>query len=1424
MMKLLTLATAVLLMVLAGCDGTRPTAEPRRPLETPVAPAPTVRPTPTTVLTPVAVPTRTVRPAPGVEIVPGLPPDSFVAVVPRTLRTGYTERVSVSLFNGDRPVSGNVRLTLFDKGASVGAVAASVDGAANLDLPVPRLVPGRYEIEVEVEGVSETRRASVRVEDGVLLFVETDKPIYKPGQTVHIRLMALDALLKPWPSDAVIEVQDAKGIKVFKKEVATDEYGMVTVDLPLSTEPNLGVWKLTALAGDRKTQLDVRVEEYVLPKYEVTVDTEKDWVLTNERIEGVVSGEYSFGKPVVGEFEIVAWRYVGQWEEYVRSSGRLEGDSAFSLPPVEYVAGVPAAGGQGNVRLDVTIRERGTGYEEKTSKLFTVAAAPLTLKVIPESRVFKPGLGITYLVVAQTPDGSPVDTEVGVTISYVDNEFEISREEGLRVTTSQGKAMVRTVPPPGAVALTLSAEADGAYASLVLQSGHSPSGNFIHLEQVTEGGPAHDIAVGDTLRFRVSSTREARNFYYEVLSRGAVIFTDVSSGPDIELVATQLMAPSSRILVYQILPNNEIAADYLPFGVEAAYPHDVQMGFSQEEARPGDPVDINIQAQGESRVGLVAVDRSVFILAENRLNLQQVFDELEKLYVEPQVELHDVRYVDTITTRGARETFRDAGAIVLTNKDVPSGEKLERPRLERVVQWALAEAAPMATSAPAATMMPDSPAVEKAPESLAEVQRVRQFFPETWIWQDVYTGADGASVVPVEAPDSITTWMLRAVGMSKEYGLGMGESRLRVFQPFFLTVDLPFSAIRGEELPVRVALFNYLDTRQEIFVEIEEADWFDLLDQPLKSVTIEANDVGGAEFMIRPKGLGGNSVKVTARSTEAADAVIKDLLVEPEGIEVEIVDNYVISDGHRHEFHSSPPFDAIDGSGRAYVALTGSFLTQTIEGLDQLLKMPFGCGEQNMILFAPNVYVARYLKETGQLKPEIMAKAEHLMTVGYQRELTYRRHDGSFSAFGDEDDEGSLWLTAFVMKTFAEAKELMYIDQSVLDDAAAWIESHQLSDGSFENVGFLHHQELLGGLQGRDALTAYVAIALLEAGNTGSAAGAVRYLEGRLSEIDDPYTMAITAYTLERAGSALKDEAYEALTAMARVDDNGALYWGGGGLPVEPNPTTGQVPRHGNQSAAIETTGYALLALLHHEDLVSASRTAKWLVGRRNALGGFGSTQDTVVSLHGLTTFSTKVRADVDMTVVLESATWRKEVRITPENADVLQTVQAPLGEVIVVTAEGKGDAVLQSVLRYNVTERRTEIQDVFDITIDYGTDHVEVDDLITVSASVTFTPPIPVEAGMVVLDVAVPTGFEPVRETVGELVEENANLKRFEIAGRKVILYIEDMMPGETVSFEFEARAKYPVRAKEVVSQVYSYYRPEHRGETLGGAMIVTQ
>ena len=693
---------------------------------------------------------------------------------------------------------------------------------------------------------------------------------------------------------------------------------------------------------------------------------------------------------------------------------------------------------------------------------------------------------------------------------------------------------------------------------------------------------------------------------------------------------------------------------------------------------------------------------------------------------------------------------------------------------------------------------------------------MRQFFPETWLWADVVTDDSGRAIITAEAPDSITTWMFRAVSLSKEHGLGVAESEMRVFQPFFVEMELPFSAVRGEEFPVKVSLYNYLDSIQEFFVELEDSDDYELLDESLKSVTVEGSDLGVVEFRIRLTRLGSVPIEITARSRDSADAVVRDLLVEPEGVSHEIVENAIMSAGDAAEFVTSPPVGSVPGSARAQVAISGSYLSQTLEGLENLLQMPFGCGEQNMILFAPNVFVARYLEETGQLKPEVMAKAEHLMTTGYQRELTYRRADGSFSAFGDSDDSGSLWLTAFVLKTFAQADGLIYMDDTVLRDAAYWIAQRQRSDGSFEPVGFLHHQELLGGLQGNTALTAYVAIALLEASESDRADSAIAYLEGQLDAIEDPYTMAIVTYALELGGSGMAGAAYDRLMSMARQDENG-IYWG--------DDTSGTLPANGqmSNSAGVETTGYATLALLERGDGIGAASAARWLVSQRNAFGGFGSTQDTVVGLQALIEFAAQARFDVDMTITLTSGAWSRQIEVNAANSDVVQIIDVPIGEPLrVVASKGDGEAVVQVVNRFNMPEVETHQVEAFRIDVDYSADDIEVDDRIEVSVEARFTPPMPVEAGMVVIDVAIPTGFTPVTETVEALVEEHHKLKRYEIAGRKVILYIEDMRPNESISLEFEAVALHPVQAQPVTSQIYSYYSPHWRAETLGQAVSV--
>jgi len=1341
--------------------------------------------------------------------------ENYMVLVPRVLNAGEPEAVSVSLFKGDRLATGKVELVLVDGEHEVFKTSSTVEGKGRIEFQMPQLDEGEYTIKVSGPGFS--HEAKVMVEPGTMIFLQTDKPIYKPGQTIHIRAIALDSELKPVSAAIAIEVQDAKGTKVFRKEVNTDDYGMTSLDVPLSPEPNLGVWKVTGVMGERTTELDVRVEEYVLPKYEVKLQLAKDWFLVDEPIVGEVTSTYSFGKGVTGELVIEASRYVGEWEKYQTLTMPITGEAQFTLNPVGYVAGVPETRGMGNIMLDITVREKATGYEEKSTELLTIAASPLSIQLIPEGSVFKPGLPFNLLLITETPDNEPLNVKVSLQVVYLNDKLSEVETETQDVETEGGKALVALTPPAEAVALTIEASSEDAYTYKGLEAGYSPSGNFVHVEQLTEG----QLKVGDEVRFKVNSTSEARNFYYEVVSRGKVVFTSYTSSSEIAFQLIPQMAPSAKILVYQVLPTSEVAADYLPFQVEATYPHQVEVEFSEEEVRPGDSLEIIFDTEGKAKVGLGVVDRSVYILAENRLNLQQVFDELERLYMKPQAELHEVSLYQQIETMGAEETFADVGLLVLTNNDVPQGKEY------RNQIWFERDALKGEDGSPVPAIVPTPTPGQGVPEGLAEVQRVRQFFPETWLWTEVITGSDGTARLDVTAPDTITTWQLQAVALSKEKGLGMAEDELKVFQPFFFSIDLPYSVTRGEEFPVRVSIYNYLEGAQTVYVEIVPQPWFDLLDDTVKTVEVAGSEVAGAEFKIRPKGLGVQQLTITARSAEVADAVQQTLIVEPEGVRRETVQNYVLDSERVLDVSTTLPEETVEGSARAYLAFTASYLTQTISGLDQLLQMPFGCGEQNMMLFAPNVYITKYLKQSGQLKAEIMAKAEKLMITGYQRQLTYSRSDGSFSAFGESDEVGSLWLTAFVLKAFSQAKDIMYIDQSVLSDAISWILAHQKEDGSFEQVGFVHHQEMMGGLQGKTALTAYIAIALMEAGENTGSAKALAFLEQELANVNDAYTMAITAYALELASSPARDAAYAKLMAMAEEDEDG-LHWlapltGGEPEPLFAAPRKGVAPEavRGCESATIEATGYATLALTKRGDSLNAGKAAKWLVSRRNSLGGFGSTQDTVVALQALTEYAQDVGRDVDLRVTLDIAGEIRELTLNRENYDVLQTIEVPVNTAIRVSAQGKGEAVVQSVVRFNIPEPE-EAEQVIKISVNYSTDQVAVNDLVTVSVGATFNPPIPMTAEMIVLDISVPTGFAAVSETLDQVVANEPLVKRYEIAGRKVIFYIEGLKTGGSVDFNFQVKALYPVHSQPTASSGYSYYNQSLRGETMTEGVVV--
>ena len=132
-------------------------------------------------------------------LVPGCTPvqaaEGYLVLVPEALQSGSEASVAFSLYGNDGPVRDRVAVRLMQGDKEVSKGTATVDGNGAVTLPVPDVADGEYTIVVSGTGFEQ--RASVVVEKTRVLFIETDKPIYKPGQMVHIRVLSLDPELKP---------------------------------------------------------------------------------------------------------------------------------------------------------------------------------------------------------------------------------------------------------------------------------------------------------------------------------------------------------------------------------------------------------------------------------------------------------------------------------------------------------------------------------------------------------------------------------------------------------------------------------------------------------------------------------------------------------------------------------------------------------------------------------------------------------------------------------------------------------------------------------------------------------------------------------------------------------------------------------------------------------------------------------------------------------------------------------------------------------------------------------------------------------------------------------------------------------------------------------------------------------------------------
>lgn len=557
-------------------------------------------------------------------------------------------------------------------------------------------------------------------------------------------------------------------------------------------------------------------------------------------------------------------------------------------------------------------------------------------------------------------------------------------------------------------------------------------------------------------------------------------------------------------------------------------------------------------------------------------------------------------------------------------------------------------------------------------------------------------------------------------------GLGIVPSpaKVTIFRPFFIQLALPYSVIRGESIAITIVVFNYMDRSQNAEVVLENKnDDFDFAiasdddhykvgnndvirtDSKRKYVTVPPQDGATVTFLIIPRKLGPMDIKVTATTNNAMDSVLKKLLVKPEGqpqyfnkaVLVDLRENAATSSGIKKNISINIPKNSVHGSERISITVIGDLLGPGISNVDDLLQMPYGCGEQNMLNFVPNIVILEYLTRANRITKQIKDKAIKHMEAGYQRELTYRRTDGSFSAFGNSDKSGSTWLTAFVVKSFIQAKPHIDIDNTVVDSAIQWLMARQLADGSFDEPGEVHHKAMQGGsgAKGSPALSAFVLTAILQDKQlarrnfSSQLTRAENYLIDSLFTSQSAYDIAIITYALHLAGRS-QDSAHQKLTNFAKKSGD-YVYWS---QDMKKDNLTDKQSFHFflPKSADVEATSYALLTAVHRSDLASSVPIVRWLISQQNEKGGFSSTQDTVVGLQALGAFAGRVSSTtVSVTAKFNYGAEKGEIksrtlRIGSHNSMILQRVDLPSDvRFVEVEATGFGTAVAQISWQYNL-------------------------------------------------------------------------------------------------------------------------------------------
>ncbi len=1033
-------------------------------------------------------------------------------------------------------------------------------------------------------------------------WVWTDRPLYKPGETVHIqailRRMHDDrrTIEVPQGRSVRLRVLDARGQTIEDRELVLDANGTCDTTIPLDPESSLGVYQLRvrSAGGSPVVAGSFRVEEFRLPEFRVGVEVEAgSRPVLGDSLRVVIGAEYLFGGGVAGRGELVVrrqprwryWAFASPWSWAAKESsirppwGRgaatevyrqafgldLQGRAVVLVPTS---AGVD--GGDWEYRFEARVIDE-SRREERGEARLPLSTQALRAYLRTDHPLVGPRDRARFRL--HVEDGSGRGTRT-------DGQWVLRRqgERGLEVV---GADSVRTGEDGDATievridrvgAYRLSYEVEDGRGNLVEASTDlwcaDPRTHYIEhrgegLQLIAES----EVVTGDRLRLLVvrdvagGDLRLTRSFAggaeAEVLRmRGTVQWVDLPVG-DRQRPAFEVRAVAARDYQW-----SEATLKIVAPQVDRSL--DLELSFADSTARPGETTTLRVVARDASGLptqtvfGVSVVDQAVLeVVPRNLPSVETTFLRFLPATLPARWVIQRGQGWHSYLSSQDREAFGGDHGEMETEM-AGGGDLGFRARGEGQVQGVQFK------TADSVGMLASTPAPEEGGLQLATL---REDWRSTALWTvGVRTDERGVATVEVPLSSSLTTWKALAVAVDGDSRVGTGEASVRARLPVMVRLQSPRGLREGDRVTLGAIAHNETDSAIEAEVELRTS----LVTLPRRRVRIEARSQARVEWEIEvPTGVARLEMKrdsrgrvvdlqpasqrleVEVRSAAGSDAMARDLPLLARGTPLRIVANAVLRPDPRAEIVDEPrptaqarlefrlPTERAVAADLALVHVTPSVLGGCLQALPYLAEFPYGCTEQTLSRFVPALAVRAAGRSLHLDMDSVDPDLDQKVRRGMHRIRSLQHADGSWSWW--ESGPANLEMTAYAVRSLAIAGEL-----------------GSESDGSMLDRGTEALRQLLASAdaQGRRIAAdtrayALAAIARAEAVRSPNGSWAPRGAEGRWLErlFEDrdrlsPAARALTAMALATAGH--RDRATDLLRHLGndrQQAEDGSLYW-----------------------------------------------------------------------------------------------------------------------------------------------------------------------------------------------------------------------------------------------------------------------------------------